>query len=119
MLTSNIFADALFWFFAMVGVFSIAADVFSLISSRLSTGTQNASLVLFVKNCQDSIEGTMRKLIQTCSHPHRSSVSPTITVIDLGSDDDTPQILSHLAHDYEFISITSKEEYIEQIKSIT
>lgn len=118
MITSSVLADALFWFFAIVGVFSIMADVCSLISSHLSVGTQKASLVLFVRNCQDSVEGTIRKLMRICSHsPH--SASPAITVIDLGSGDDTPQILAHLAHDCEFISVTSKEEYIEQVKSMT
>lgn len=43
---------------------------------------------------------------------------PKIIVVDLGSTDNTPDILKKLAGDYDFVQITDKEGYIKFIREM-
>lgn len=114
-ITSNLFADALFWFFAIVGVFSLIMDACTFISSHFGCSAPDARIVLSVKNQQDSIEGIMRSLIQK---NYQSATATDIIVIDLGSTDDTPRILSHFENEYSFVHVTDKDAYIESIRNM-
>ena len=118
-ITSNIFADALFWFFAVIGVFSLISDISTLICSYFSKTEPNASIVISVKNQQDSIEATMYNLIRSASRMFCRKNQPKIIVVDLGSDDDTLKILSFFRREYDFIEVTDAEEFINKIKNPT
>ncbi len=74
--------------------------------------------VLCVKNQADSIETTIRSLAWHIMSQNRSREVNDIIIVDLGSTDETFDILICLAREYEFIHPMSKERYIELVGSM-
>ena len=114
---TNIFLNALFWFFAVVGAISIAENIISWILNR-GKKKNDMCVVLTVKNQQDTVEGLLRSIVWQNLHSDNGGNVPQIVVIDLGSNDDTPKILKRIAADYKFVHITDKEGYLVWIKKM-
>lgn len=98
--------DALFWFFACFGIIQLAKTVF--LSFRKSAVAESYLIVVKVINKQDTIEGILRSIVW--DNLKRGEVPP-ILVVDMGSTDDTPRILSRLEQEYSFIHVTDKNGY--------
>lgn len=116
-MVENIFLNALFWFLAVVGVISIVEGI---VGWFLNRGNKNGDMyvVLTVKNQQETIEGLLRGIVWQNLHCENGGHVPQIVVIDLGSNDDTPNILKRIADDYKFVHITDKEGYLSWIKKM-
>ena len=69
--------------------------------------------VLCVKNQAESIEATLRSLAWHIMSQNRTNKITDIIVVDLGSTDETFDILVCLAREYDFIHPMHKESYIE------
>lgn len=74
--------------------------------------------VLCVKNQADSIEATIRSLAWHMLSQYRTREMHDIIIIDLGSSDETFEILTCLAREYDFIHPMSKERYIDLVGSM-
>lgn len=116
-MTTNLFLNALFWFFAIVGVFSLLSDLFGLFVS-IGKERNEPCVVLTVKDQQETVEGLIRSIVWQNLHASNGGRVPKIVVVDLGSSDNTPYILEKIAQDYDFVQITDKEGYIELIKKM-
>ena len=116
-MTGNIFLDALFWFLVAVGLLSIFQSLWHWISGA---GRKNDDMyvVLTVKNQQDTVEGMIRSIVWQNLHSQNGGSVPQIVVVDLGSHDETPNILKRLAEDFKFIHITDKQGYMDWIKKM-
>lgn len=114
-MTSNIVADAFLWFFAIVGIFTLAIDIFSFAAAHIIRRCSHY-IIIPVKNRQDSIEGTVYKIIaeNACS-----GAPPEIVIVDFGSVDDTKKISEKLADRYSFVTSTDKAGLAELIRNMT
>lgn len=117
-MSANIFLNALFWFFSIVGVFSLISDFTGFLVS-LGKEKNEPCIVLTVKNQQESVEGLIRSIVWQNLHAKNGGRVPKIIVVDLGSSDNTPDILNRIASDYDFIHVTDKEGYVSLIRSMT
>ncbi len=118
-MSGNIFSDALFWFFAINGIFSILIDIISFFCSRINSDTAaEQCIVLTVKNNQNDIEALLRSVVWQNLHKKNGGHVPDIFVVDLGSDDETPEILRRICQGYDFIHVTDKEGYIDLIRKM-
>jgi len=118
-MSGNIFLDALFWFFAINGIFSILIDIISFFYSRANTATAaEQCIILPVKNNQNDIEALLRSVVWQNLHNKNGGCVPDIFVVDLGSNDETPEILKRICDDYDFIHVTDKEGYIDLIRKM-
>jgi len=113
----NILFIAMFWFFAAVGAISVAENIVNWIVRR-GKKSGDMYVVLTVKNQQDTVEGLLRSLVWQNLHRDNGGSIPQIVVIDLGSVDDTPNILKRIADDYKFVHITDREGYMSWIKKM-
>ncbi len=114
-MTGSIFFDALFWFFVIVGILSLIQNVWGWVCG-IGKKNDDMYVVLTVKNQQDSVESMIRSIVWQNLHAQNGGVIPQIVVVDLGSEDETPNILKRLANDYKFVHITDKEGYLSWIK---
>lgn len=116
-MNAAVWIDALFWFFAIVGAFSLITD-FTGFFTALRREENEPCVVLTVKDQQDSVEGQLRSIVWQNLHAQNGGRVPKIVVVDLGSSDATPQILQKIAKDYDFIEVTDREGYIKRIKEL-
>lgn len=114
---ANLFLNALFWFFAIVGVFSLISDFAGFVVT-LRKEKNEPYVVLTVKDQQENVEGLIRGVVWQNLHTKNGGRVPKIIVVDLGSTDNTPDILKKLAGDYDFVQITDKEGYIKLIREM-
>lgn len=103
---------------ALYGTFSLvkcAAAYFR------ETGPEHAlseSFVLFVKNQEASIEGIVRSAVWRELSQRGGRTVDDIVVVDLGSGDETFEILMRLQNEYEFVYALKREQYIEKIQEM-
>lgn len=104
----------LFWVFCLFGLF---------ISIRMLCGYfllkhgsyMKAETILFLKNDEETIENTIRIMAEEIFFTAREKVVPTLTIVDMGSDDSSTDIVKLLKREYPFLRLVSKEEYIDEI----
>ena len=114
---NNILLISLFWFLTTVGAISLIENIVNWILSR-GKKSSDMYVVLTVKNQQDTVEGLLRSVVWQNLHRENGGNIPQIVVIDLGSIDDTPNILKRIADDYKFVHITDRDGYINWIKKM-
>ena len=116
-MTGNPFLDALCWFLIVVGAINILQEIWRWLCG---TGKKNDDMyvVLTVKNQQDAVEGMIRSIVWQNLHSKNGGSVPQIVVVDLGSEDETLNILKRIANDYKFVHITDKEGYLNWIKKM-
>lgn len=82
---------------------------------RVQDNITNMKLILVVKNQEENIEGAVRCILSD-ELLNKAFISGKLTVLDLGSDDDTRSILEKLMEDYnclEVLDADRKEEVFE------
>ncbi len=62
--------------------------------------------VLVLKNCQETVEGLIRSMAW-------EDIRDDLIVVDLGSEDETPEILERLERELDFLYVMTPEEYQE------
>jgi len=114
-MTKNIF-QMIVMFFAIYGVLM---SIFSLAHSVINKKKLGGAIirpVLVVKNCAEVIEGVVRN-IALGSGLNNLPFNRTITIVDVGSDDGTKEILYKLKDIYDFLDIVGKE-HVTQILDV-
>ncbi len=67
--------------------------------------------ILALKDCQDRVEGLVRVM-------EWENIYDPLIVVDLGSEDETPQILEKLERELDFLQVMSPDEYREYNRKI-
>lgn len=103
--------------FALYGLISIISDWVKILTQNTKPLLEKSYVVITVKNCQDSIEGTIRSLAWKMLSKN-NTISKELIIIDKGSQDDTLKILSRLEKEYDFIHTMTKESYINMLNEL-
>ncbi|MCR4435147.1 MAG: hypothetical protein QHH06_07165 [Clostridiales bacterium] len=105
----DIIYEVFIYLLAVYGALTLIISVFSSIYRRSKPENGNVKLVLAVKNQQETVEGMVRSIFKS-DLLHRLVPDNTLTVLDMGSTDETLKILSTLKKEYEYIDIIKQEE---------
>lgn len=101
--------DTLLWILALFGLWQLALLCWRWLLSIRFVPPQ-VSLLVLVKNNQDSVEGLFRQLALDCYFSGRCSVPGRVLAVDLGSQDQTTAILSRLTRDFNFLHLRTTDE---------
>ena len=115
----NIIIQSTICFLTIYGAIQIVLNIYDFLCKN-QFKDDNIYIIITVKNQQDTIEGIIRAVVWRSLNNYYGGIVPTIFVIDMGSTDETLQILDKLCKDYEFIEVINKEEYeaiLEKIMS--
>ena len=102
---------------AIYGAFTLAKYVAAYFRDAGPEHALRENLVMFVKNQEPSIEG----IVRSAAWRELSGIGQAadgIVVVDLGSEDETFEILMRLQNEYEFVYAMSREQYIEKIQEM-
>ncbi len=102
-------------FFAIYGFVQIVKDIVNMFLADKNP-YDDMFVVIKVKNSRETLEATVRLIMWKWLRVTHGTTVPNILIVDLGSNDETPQIAKHLCNDYSFIHYTTKELY-EKAKS--
>ncbi len=110
-----IVAAAIICAFALYGAARAAARLTAYFRENGPAHALSEELVLFVRNQEETVEGIVR-----CAawRVLSGEMSDGITVVDLGSEDATFEILMRLQNEYDFVSAVKRERYIEKIQEM-
>lgn len=108
----NLIFNAVIWFCAIFGVIQLAKYIYESICQYLFK-EEEPLIIITVKNQQESIEGILRSVVWKSLNNKRGRQVPNILVVDLGSTDETYNILEKLSKEYQFIAVTDKQGYID------
>ncbi|MDP4179509.1 MAG: hypothetical protein Q8942_00265 [Bacillota bacterium] len=111
----NIIPEILIYLLAVYGMLSLVISVVDSITQHKTTKNSDAKLVLIVKNQQDTVEGLVRGML-TGGAIRNIIMNGKLNIIDMGSNDDTLQILTKLKNSYDVIDIYNKTERNEIFK---
>ncbi len=89
--------EFLFYIFAIYGFIFLVAGIYNRIKIR-KTNTEGIQMILTVENKQDTVEGLIRSIF--LNGILDKLLLKKLTVIDMASSDDTPDILKRLEEEY-------------------
>lgn len=112
-----ILAAAIICAFALYGVFIFAQRASECFREAAPANALKESIVMFVGNQEDSVEGIVRSAAWN-EKSQNGGDCRDIVVVDLGSEDETFEILMRLQNEYEFVHAVSRENYIEKIQEM-
>lgn len=94
---------------ASYGIISLVHEIFTSIRNKIDYSNSRVKLVLIVKNQGEVIEGVLRNAL---SRDFLRKLIPEgrLTILDMGSKDDTLDILRKLEADYECIDVLKRNE---------
>lgn len=101
--------EVIVYLLAIQGLMAVISQIVSAIRLRRRNIDNKTRLLLVVKNCEDTIEGTIRSAYMD-DLPIRMQVGPRLTVLDLGSVDMTLDILYRLKREYPDLEIIEEED---------
>jgi glycosyltransferase involved in cell wall biosynthesis len=76
------------------------------------------SIIVTVKNQADEVENIIRSIAWNAMNGLKCAGVPHILVVDMGSDDDTFEVLEALSRDYSFIECTNDKNCAELIMGL-
>ncbi len=97
-------------FFAVYGLMGFVREV---VEFFFSPKRKFDELIIVVKvlNSEDTLEATVRMILWKCMSAKHGGFTPNILIVDMGSDDSTPEIAKKLCRDYSFIKYTTYDVY--------
>ena len=75
-------------------------------------------IIITVKNQQETIEGIIRSVVWKSLNNSNGGIVPNILVVDMGSTDETLNILKRLNIEYNFIEVTDSKNYAKMLEKI-
>ncbi|RCX21022.1 hypothetical protein DFR58_101227 [Anaerobacterium chartisolvens] len=94
---------------AIYGIISLVSGLISPIRQRLGSESSRVKMVIIMKNQEQTAEGIIRNIF-TADILRRVMSNEKLTVIDMGSSDNTRRILDTLKNDYDFFDVLSENE---------
>ncbi len=115
----KVFFFSVLSFFALYGFIHIIGSVFHRFPATAARQLSTPYTVLAVKDCADCIESAIRSIVwHMQSNTDSLPCGYDLVVINLGSDDETSEILDRLANEFESVHPMSKENYISLVSSL-
>lgn len=113
----NVVLYSVICFFALYGILEL---ILTIIHYRPQTNGEKIIskpyAVLSIKNHEDCIESVIRSIAwHMTAQAGCAQYITELIVIDLGSSDQTPDILNLLSHEYDFIHVMNKDEYLNYV----
>ena len=102
--------------FALYGFIAFLHELLLTIKHNMKYKTSMVKLVLIVKNQGEVIEGVFRNILQR-DFIRKLMPGGRLIVLDMGSNDDTIDILRKLEKDFECIQVLKKSEKESLFKS--
>jgi len=103
--------------FATYGFAVLIKEVVYSIWDREVENNSNFRLVLMIKDCEEEVEWVVQRIL-SARLPNGAENTCRLTVVDLGSTDDTREILERLSCKYAELEVLfedEKEEVFEQV----
>jgi len=115
----EVIAKSIACFLAVYGVIQMCLKLCDyLMNLRFDKKKGDIHIVITVKNQQDTIEGIVRSVVWKNLNNHNGGVIPEILIVDMGSTDDTPEILKRLHEEYDFIQVTDSQGYLKFLEKV-
>ena len=95
--------NTIFWTLAIYGLFEIIKNIIY-ISTYTKFKSDGIYVIIAVKNQEEKIEGFMRSILFRVLYGKEENINDII-ISDLGSTDNTKEILEKLQEDYKFINL--------------
>lgn len=104
-------------FTAIFAIIGLLTAVYAAVQAFRHGKRKNAAaeLTLYVKDCEDSIEGEIREYAARLSSGLCGVDADALTAVDMGSNDNTLQILLRLERDISILKVYTKDAYIKSI----
>lgn len=108
--------EGLIWTLALYGLIEIIKTIYY-VCTCTKLESDGIYFIIAVKNQEEKIEGFMRTILFRILYGKEESIK-NIIVSDLGSTDNTKQILQKLQQDYKFINLMDWRECKDLIENI-
>lgn len=105
------------WILAIYGFIEIVISVVNSIIF-VKNNIKDAYILIIVKNQEDTIEGIIRSIIFKNIYNKNENVFDNIIVADMGSTDNTLNILKRLSEEYSFLKVISCDNSNEFLKYV-
>jgi|LSQX01.3.fsa_nt_gb hypothetical protein len=110
-------------FVAFLVVYTIIHIIINMYKSarillKRSNKNEGVYIVITVKDQEETIEGRIRSIVWKGLNNPYCGVTPNVLVVDMGSTDDTLEILNRLRNEYDFMKVTNKEEYAKILEEM-
>ena len=115
---SDFFVGIFLSFFAIYGLVQTILNVFAYIGESRVLKDKRVYTIAFVKNDSDRIEGIANSLLLKVLKDDNGAYDNRVGIVDLGSTDNTSQILAILKRDKPHLNIYTKEEFLKEIDNI-
>lgn len=100
--------ENILWILAFVGIISIIFWCIKLMGKKEKI-TPNTSLVLKVYNWENHVENFVRFIASSCYFNNNMFCPTDVIFVDMGSTDNTQQIIRKLIRQYSFVKIVDGE----------
>lgn len=108
--------EGLIWTLALYGLIEIIKTIYY-VCTCTKLESDGIYFIVAVKNQEEQIEGFMRSILFRILYGKEECIK-NIIVSDLGSTDNTKQILQKLQYDYKFINIMEWKDAKDLIENI-
>lgn len=111
----SIFISIFIYLLAFYGAIVLVLTIVNSMRFRVQEDNPKMKLIVLVKDNEDNVEGAVRGIFSG-ELLRKLRVSGKLTMLDMGSKDDTKKILSKLADEYphlEFVEEPEKEKIFE------
>ena len=106
---------SLLWIFALYGIFEFIRSIIKIVKFP-NLSSANVNLVITVKDQENTIEALLNYIMYNFLYNDFYSNFSKILIVDLGSSDNTLNIIRCYSKDYSFIKALSLEEYKDSIQ---
>jgi len=114
----DVILQSVICFLAVYGLIQMGFNIYDAFMDMRHDKQKNMYIIITVKNQQDTIERIVRYLVWKNLNNEYGGILPNILIVDMGSTDDTPEILSRLHREYNFIQVTDRQNYIKFMEKI-
>lgn len=115
---SDFFVGIFLSFFAIYGLVQTILNIFTYIGERKVLKGKKVYTVAFVKNDGEKIEGIANSLLLKVLRDDNGAYDNRVGIVDLGSTDNSFQILKILKQDKPHLNIYTKDEFLKEIDKI-
>ena len=112
----NIFVSVLICLLAAYGLWQIFMHLAAGIAPPGDTRIDDIYTVMVVRNREETIEGMIRSAAWRALSQRGGKYINDIVVLDLGSEDDTSDILQQLEREYDFLHVMNRDDYIDAVR---
>lgn len=114
----NIIIQSIICFLALYGIIQMGLNIYDAIQNFRIPKKEDVFIIVTVKNQQDTVEGLIRSLVWKSLNNEHGGIIPNILVVDMGSTDETLEILERLHTEYDFIQVTDSKGYLKVLEKL-